>query len=126
MRLKKIDYKQFELFDKTDKKLKLDWEKKNFLGRLKIALVNNSLGQNTQDLRKSFDEIEPQKDELSKDERYSTNNKSENDRLNMILSVIDRTYQFYEHRFLSGEESDELKLPKMGKSKQKMIRCDKK
>ena len=126
MRLKKIDYKQFEFFDKTDKKLKLDWEKKNFLGRLKIALVNNSLGQNTQDLRKSFDEIEPQKDELSKDERYSTNNKSENDRLNMILSVIDRTYQFYEHRFLSGEESDELKLPKMGKSKQKMIRCDKK
>ena len=91
-----------------------------------IALVNNSLGQNTQDLRKSFDEIEPQKDELSKDERYSTNNKSENDRLNMILSVIDRTYQFYEHRFLSGEESDELKLPKISKSKQKMIRCDKK
>ena len=40
-----------------------------------IALVKNSLGQNTQDLRKSVDEIEPQKDELSKDERYSTNNR---------------------------------------------------
>ena len=37
----------------------------------------------------------------------------------MILSVIDRTYQFYEHRFLSGEELDELKLPKMVKVSKK-------
>ena len=28
---KKMDYKQFELFDKTDKKLKLDEETKNFV-----------------------------------------------------------------------------------------------
>ena len=41
------------------------------------------------------------------------------DRFNMILSVIDRTYQFYEHRFLSGEELDELKLPKMVKVSKK-------
>ena len=33
---KKFDYKQFELFDETDKKLKLDAEKKNLLKRLKI------------------------------------------------------------------------------------------
>ena len=33
---KKFDYKQFELFDKTDKKLKLDEEPKKILRRLKI------------------------------------------------------------------------------------------
>ena len=33
---KKIDYKQFKLFDKTDKKLTLDEKKKKFLRRLKI------------------------------------------------------------------------------------------
>ena len=44
---KKIDYKQFELFDKIDKKSKLDGEtKKNFLRRLKIkkkALIKGDL-----------------------------------------------------------------------------------
>ena len=53
------------------------------------ALVNKLLDQNTQDLKKSLDEIKQQKDELNKDKRNSTNNKNENDRLNMILSVID-------------------------------------
>ena len=139
MRLKKIDYKQFELFDKTDKKLKLDEEpKKNFKeienreknvdkrGFMKyfsnepIALVNNLLSRNTQDLRKSLDEIKQQKIELDKDERNSTNNKNENDRLNMILSVIDRIYQFFEYKFLPGEQPDESNLPKWVKvSKQR-------
>ena len=32
---KKFDYKQFELFDKTDKKLKLDEETKNFVKEIK-------------------------------------------------------------------------------------------
>ena len=30
----------------------------------------------------------------------------------MILSVIDRIYQFFEYNFFSGEQPDELKLPK--------------
>ena len=30
----------------------------------------------------------------------------------MILSVTDRIYQFFEYKSLSGEEPDELKLPK--------------
>ena len=32
---KKIDYRQFELFDKTDKKLELDGETKNFSKEIK-------------------------------------------------------------------------------------------
>ena len=70
---KKIDYKQFELFVKTDKKLTLDEETKQFfkeienkekivdkMGLLKYfsceptALVNILSGQNTQDLKKRF------------------------------------------------------------------------
>ena len=71
------------------------------------TLVNNVLGQNTEDLRKSLDKIKQQKIKLNKDERNSTNNKNENDRLNMILSVIDRIYQFFEYKFLPGEQPDE-------------------
>ena len=115
------------MFDKTDKKLKLDGETEEFFKEIEngekdvykrgftkyfsnepTALVNNLLGQNTQDLRKSLDEIKQQKIELDIDERYSTNNKNENDRLNMILSVIDRIYRFFEYKFLPNE----LKLPK--------------
>ena len=118
------------MFDKTDKKLKLDGETEEFFKEIEngekdvykrgftkyfsnepTALVNNLLGQNTQDLRKSLDEIKQQKIELNKDERNSTNNKNENDRLNMILSVIDRIY---------GEQSNKsnkLKLPKWVKVK---------
>ena len=55
-----------------------------------------------------MNEIIQQKIKLNKDERNSTNNKNENDRLNMILSVIDRIYQFFEY-----------KIAKIGKSKQK-------
>ena len=49
---KKFDYKQFELLDKTDKKLTLDEETKN-----------------------------------------------KNDKLNNILTVINRIYQFFEYKF---------------------------
>ena len=76
---KKFEYRHFELFDKTDKKLTLDEETKKFFkeieNREKIvdkkkfneyfsyepgALVNNLLSQNTQDLRKSLNEIKQQ------------------------------------------------------------------
>ena len=29
----------------------------------------------------------------------------------MILSVIDSIYQFFEYKFLPGEQTDELRLP---------------
>ena len=64
-----------------------------------------------------MDEIKQQKDELSEDERNSTIN--EYDRLNMILSVIDRIYQFFKYKFSSGEQPDELKLPKWVKVNKK-------
>ena len=124
---KKFDYKQFGLVDKTDKESKLDEETKKFLKQIEkrekgvdkkgfmkyfnyqpTALVNKLLSQNTQDLKNSLNEIKEQKIELNKDERNSTNNKNENDRLNMILTVIDRIYQFFEYKFLPNE----LKLPK--------------
>ena len=133
------------MFDKTDKKLTLDEETKNFLRRLKIkkkllikkikeyfsyeptALVNKLLGQNTQDLKKCFNEIKQQKIKLNKDERNSTNNKNENDELNNILSVINRIYQFFEYKFLLGEQPDESNLPKWVKvSKQKFDAIKKK
>ena len=59
-----------------------------------------------------MDEIEQQKIELEKDERNSTNNKNGNDSLNIILSVTDRIYQFFQYKLLPGEQPDELKLPK--------------
>ena len=37
----------------------------------------------------------------------------------MILSVIDRIYQFFEYNFLPGEQSDELKLLKWVKVSKK-------
>ena len=66
-----------------------------------------------------MDEIKQQKDELNEDKRNSTNNENENDRLNMILSVIDRIYQFFKYKFSSGEQPDELKLPKWVKVSKK-------
>ena len=111
------------------KKLKLDGETEKFFKEIKnreksvdkkefmkyfsykpTTLVNNLWSQNTQNLRKSLDEIKQQKIKLNEDERNSTNNKNESDRRNMILSVIDRIYQFFEYKFLTGEQSDELKL----------------
>ena len=67
-------------------------------------------------------EIKQLKIELNKDERNSTNNKNENDRLNMILSVVDRIYQFFEYKSLPDKQPDEtrLKLPKwVGASKER-------
>ena len=59
-----------------------------------------------------MDQIKQQKIKLNKDERNSTNNKNENDRLNMILSVIDRNYQFFEYKIFLGEQLDESELRK--------------
>ena len=114
------------MFDKTDKKLTLDEETKNNFKEIKdrekivdikkfreyfsyepTALVNKLLGQNTQDLRKSLNEIKQQKIKLNKDERNSTNNKNKNDELKKIQSVINRIYQFFEYKILPGEQPDE-------------------
>ena len=84
------------------------------------TLVNNLLNQKTQDLRKSLDEIKQEKIKLNKDERNSTNNKNKNDEPNNMLCVINRIYQFFEYKFLPGEQLDESNLPKWIKeSKQK-------
>ena len=128
---KKLDYKQFELFDKTDKKLTLDGETKHITKEIEniekrvdkngftkyfsyepTALVNNLLSQNKQDLRKNLTEIKQQKIKLKKYVRNSANNKNKYDELNNILSVINRIDQFFEYIFLLGEQPDELKLPK--------------
>ena len=73
------------------------------------AVVNNLLGQNTQNFRKSLDEIKQQKIELNKDERNSRNNKNENDRPSTVVSVIDRINQFFEYKFLSDKQPKQLK-----------------
>ena len=128
------------MFDKTDKKLTLDEETKKFFKEIEnrgqivdkkkfkeyfsyepTALVNNLLSQNTQDLKKSLNEIKQQNIKLNKDERNSTNNKNKNDELNNTLSVINRIYQFFEYKFLLGEQPDESNLPKWVKvSKQRL------
>ena len=123
---KKSDQKQFELFDKTDKKLTLDEETKKFFKQIEnrekivdkkkfkecfsynpTALVNNLLSRDTQDLKKGLNEIKQQKIKLNKDERNSTNNKNKNDELKKIQSVINRIYQFFEYKILPGEQPDE-------------------
>ena len=92
-----MDYKQFELFDETDKRLTLDEETKKYFkeieNREKIvdkkkfreyfsykptALVNNLLSQNKQLtlIQKSLNEIKQQKNKLNEDERNSGNNKN--------------------------------------------------
>ena len=111
---KRFDYKQFEIVDKADKETKIDGETKIFIKEIKerekgvdnrefsgyfnydpSALASKLSSSNTQDLKKGLDEIKHKMIELNKDERNSTNNKNENDRLNTILSVIDRIYQFF-------------------------------
>ena len=77
---------------------------KEYFSYKPTALVNKLLRQNTQDLRKRLNEIKQQKMKLNEDERNSTNNKNEYYRLNVILSVIDRIYQFFEHKFFPGEQ----------------------
>ena len=59
------------------------------------ALVNKLLGQNTQELRKSLDEINQQKIKLNKDERNNTDNKNENDTLSMTLSVLSQNSSIF-------------------------------
>ena len=107
---KNVVCKQFELVDKTDKELKLDEETKMLVKEIKekekgvdkkgfseyfnyepTTSVSKLLRQNAKDLKNSLDEIKQQKIKLNADGRNNTNNKYENDRLNMILSVIDRT-----------------------------------
>ena len=58
-----------------------------------------------------MDKIKQQKIELNKDERNSTNNKSENDRLNIILSVIDRIYEFRKYKCLPDKQPDSQQQP---------------
>ena len=74
--------------------------------------MNKLVNQNTQDLKKPSDEIKQEKIELNKDEGNRSNNKNKNDRLNMILSVIDRIYQFFEYKFLLCEQLYKINLPK--------------
>ena len=69
--------------------------------------MSELLSQNTQDLKKNLDKIKQQKIKSDKDERNSTNNKNENDRLNIILSVIERIYEIFEYKFLSDKPSDQ-------------------
>ena len=59
-----------------------------------------------------MDEIKQKKIELNKDERNISNNKNKDDRLNMILSVTDRIYQFSEYKSLPDKQPNKLKLPK--------------
>ena len=108
---KKIGYRQFELFDKTDKKLTLDGDiKKNFKeienqGKIvdekkfkenfsyePTALVNNLLSQSMQDLRKSLNEIKQQNIKLNEDE---INNKNKNDKLNNIQFINFLSINFF-------------------------------
>ena len=51
--------------------------------------------------------IKQQKIKLDTGEKNSPNNKNENDKINMILSVIDGIYQFFEYKFLSDRQSDQ-------------------
>ena len=105
---------------KQTKKLKLDGETKNFFKEIenqekgidKKGFMKYFGDELTALLRKSLDEIKQQTIELNEDERNSTNNKNKNYRLNTILSVIDRIYQFFEYKFLSDKQPDESKLPK--------------
>ena len=95
-------------------------EFKEYFSYKPTALVNNLLSENTQDFKKSLNEIKQQKIKLNEDERNSTNNKNENDELNNILSVINRIYHFFDYNFFQGEQSDESNLPKQVKvSKQR-------
>ena len=109
------------MFDKINKKLTLDGETKSFIKEIEnkkkivdkkgftkyfsyepTALVNKLLSQNTQDLRKSLNEIKQQNIKLNEDERNSTNNKNKNDEVNNMLSVINRINQFFEYNFFFG------------------------
>ena len=55
-----------------------------------------------------MDEIKQQKIKLNKDQRNTTNNINENDRLNVILSVIDSIYQVFDYKFLSEKRFNDI------------------
>ena len=131
---KKFGYRQFELFDKTDKKLTLDGDIKKFFKEIEnqgkivdekkfkedfsyepTALVNNLLSQSMQDLRKSLNQIKQQNIKLNEDERNSTNNKNKNGKLNNIQFI-----NFLSIHFFLSQQPDESNLPKWVKvSKQR-------
>ena len=116
MKKQKKRFKEIESREKIIDIKKL----KEYFSCESTALVNNLLSQNTQNLRKILNEIKQQKIKLNEDERNSTNNKNKNDELNKMLSVINRIYQFFEYKFLLGEQPDESNLPKWVKvSKQR-------
>ena len=69
--------------------------------------MSGLLSQNTQDLKKNLDRTKQQKIKLDKDERNITNNQNENDRLNIILSLIDRIYEFFVYKLLSDKPTDQ-------------------
>ena len=83
------------------------------------ALVYNLLTQNTENLKKSLNEIEQKHNKLNEDERNRTINKNKNDDINNMLTVINRIYQFFDYKFLPGEQPDEFKLPKWVKVNEK-------
>ena len=83
------------------------------------ALVYNLLTQNTENLKKSLNEIEQKHNKLNEDERNGTINKNKNDDINNMLTVINRIYQFFDYKFLPGEQPDEFKLPKWVKVNEK-------
>ena len=108
--------KQFEfLIFKEIKKRGKGVDKKGFIRYFNyepIALVIEFQIKTHKILKKRLDKIKLQKIELNKDERNSTNNKNENDRLNLILRVIDRIYQFFQYKFLPDKQLNESILPK--------------
>ena len=59
-----------------------------------------------QDLKKCLDEIKQQNIKLDDNERNSTNNNNEYDRVNTILSLNDRIYQPFEYKYWLGKQSD--------------------
>ena len=59
-----------------------------------------------QDLKKCLDEIKQQNIKLDNNERNSTNNNNEYDRVNTILSLNDRIYQPFEYKYWLGKQSD--------------------
>ena len=83
------------------------------------ALVYNLLTQNTENLKKSLNEIEQKHNKLNEDETNRTINKNKNDDINNMLTVINRIYQFFDYKFLPGEQPDEFKLPKWVKVNEK-------
>ena len=54
------------------------------------------------------------------------NNKNKNDKLNNIISVINRIYQFFEYKLLPGEQPDEWNLPQWVKVSKKRFSVIKK